>query len=50
MFSARIGFSFLLVFLIDWILAGEDGMARYRSGDFRLGFGVGNVALGLDRE
>jgi cell volume regulation protein A len=47
MFSARIGFSFLLVFLIAGILAGEDGMGRYRFDDFRLGFWVGNVALAI---
>ena len=47
MFSARIGFSFLLVFLTAGILAGEDGVGRYRFDDFRLGFWVGNVALAI---
>jgi len=47
LFSARIGFSFLLVFLIAGILAGEDGIGGYRFDDFRLSFWVGNVALAI---
>ena len=47
LFSARIGFSFLLVFLLAGILAGEDGIGGYRFDDFRLGFWVGNVALAI---
>lgn len=47
LFSTRIGFSFLLVFLLAGILAGEDGIGGYRFDDFRLGFWVGNVALAI---
>jgi cell volume regulation protein A len=47
LFSARIGFSFLLIFLIAGILAGEDGLGGYRFDDFRLSFWVGNVALAV---
>ncbi len=47
LFSARIGFSFLLVFLIAGILAGEDGLGGYRFDDFRLSFWVGNLALAV---
>lgn len=47
LFSARIGFSFLLVFLIAGILAGEDGPGGFRFDDFRLSFWVGNVALAV---
>jgi len=46
-FSARIGFSFLLVFLLVGILAGEDGPGQIRFNDFRLSFWVGNVALAV---
>ncbi len=45
--SARIGFSFLLVFLVAGMLAGEDGIGRYRFDDFRLSFWVGNLALAV---
>jgi potassium/hydrogen antiporter len=45
LFSARIGFSFLLVFLLAGILAGEDGPGGYRFDDYRLSFWVGNLAL-----
>jgi cell volume regulation protein A len=45
--SARIGLSFLLVFLFAGILAGEDGLGGYRFDDFRLSFWVGNVALAV---
>jgi potassium/hydrogen antiporter len=47
LFSARIGFSFLLVFLLAGILAGEDGPGRYRFDDIRLSFWVGNLALAV---
>ncbi len=48
LFSARIGLSFLLIFLLAGILAGEDGIGGYRFDDFLLSFWVGNVALGRD--
>ncbi len=47
LFSARIGFSFLLVFLFAGVLAGEDGPGGYRFDDFRLSFWVGNLALAI---
>ena len=47
LFSVRIGFSFLLVFLFAGILAGEDGPGGYRFDDFRLSFWVGNIALAV---
>ena len=47
LFSARIGFSFLLVFLFAGVLAGEDGPGGYRFDDFRLSFWVGNMALAI---
>ncbi len=47
LFSTRIGFSFLLVFLFAGIVAGEDGIGGYRFDDFRLSFWVGNVALAI---
>ena len=47
LYSARIGFSFLLVFLVAGILAGEDGIGGYRFDDFRLSFWVGNLALAV---
>lgn len=47
LFSVRIGFSFLLVFLFAGILAGEDGLGGYRFNDYRLSFWVGNVALAV---
>jgi cell volume regulation protein A len=46
-FSARIGFSFLLVFLVVGILAGVDGPGGLAFDDFRLSFWVGNVALAV---
>lgn len=46
-FSARAGFSFLLVFLVVGMLAGEDGPGGVRFDDFRLSFWVGNVALAV---
>jgi cell volume regulation protein A len=47
LFSARIGFSFLLVFLLAGILAGEDGPGGYLFEDIRLSFWVGNLALAV---
>jgi cell volume regulation protein A len=47
LFSARIGFSFLLVFLLAGILAGEDGPGGYLFDDIRLSFWVGNLALAV---
>jgi len=47
LFSARLGLSFLLVFLLAGILAGEDGPGGYRFDDHRLSFWVGNVALAV---
>ena len=47
LFSARIGFSFLLVFLCAGILAGQDGLGGYRFDDYKLSFWVGNIALGV---
>ena len=47
LFSARIGFSFLLVFLCAGILAGQDGLGGYRFDDYKLSFWVGNLALGI---
>ena len=45
--SARAGFSFLLVFLLAGILAGEDGPGGLVFNDFKLSFWVGNVALAV---
>ena len=45
--SARAGFSFLLVFLLAGILAGEDGPGGLVFNDIRLSFWVGNVALAV---
>lgn len=47
LFSARIGLSFLLIFLLAGILAGEDGIGGYRFDDLRLSFWVGNIALAV---
>jgi cell volume regulation protein A len=46
-FSARAGFSFLLVFLVIGTLAGVDGPGGLKFDDFRLSFWVGNVALAV---
>ena len=46
-FSTRVGFSFLLVFLLAGILAGVDGPGGFVFNDFRLSFWVGNVALAV---
>ena len=45
--STRAGFSFLLVFLVAGILAGEDGPGGIVFDDIHLSFGVGNVALAV---
>ena len=45
--SARAGFSFLLVFLLAGVLAGEDGPGGLVFNDVRLSFWVGNVALAV---
>ncbi|MCP5272878.1 MAG: potassium/proton antiporter [Burkholderiaceae bacterium] len=47
LFSARIGFSFLLVFLLAGIVAGEDGPGGLRFDNYVLVFWVGNVALAV---
>ena len=47
LFSARAGFSFLLVFLLAGILAGEDGPGGIVFNDVNLSFWVGNVALAV---
>jgi cell volume regulation protein A len=47
LFSARFGFSFLLVFLLAGILVGEDGPGGLVFDDFNLSFWVGNVALAV---
>jgi potassium/hydrogen antiporter len=47
MVSARAGFSFLLVFLLAGVLAGEDGPGGLVFNDFKLSFWVGNVALAV---
>jgi potassium/hydrogen antiporter len=46
-FSARMGFSFLLVFLVVGTLAGVDGPGGLAFDDFQLSFWVGNVALAV---
>ena len=46
-FSARVGFSFLLVFLVVGTLAGVDGPGGLVFDDFGLSFWVGNVALAV---
>lgn len=46
-YSARLGFSFLLVFLLAGMLAGEDGPGQLAFNDFHLSFVVGNVALAV---
>ena len=46
-FSTRVGFPFLLVFLIAGALAGEDGPGGYNFDDFGLSFWVGNIALAI---
>jgi len=47
LFSSRAGFSFLLVFLLAGMLAGEDGPGGIAFADFELSFWVGNAALAV---
>lgn len=47
LFSVRIGFSFLVVFLLTGILAGEEGIGGFTFDDYTLSFWVGNVALAI---
>ncbi len=47
LFSVRIGFSFLLVFLAAGMLAGEDGPGGFRFDDHQLSFWVGTLALAV---
>ncbi len=47
LFSARAGFSFLLVFLVGGMLVGVDGPGGVEFDDFRLAFWVGNAALAV---
>jgi cell volume regulation protein A len=44
-FSTRLGFSFLLAFLLTGIFAGVDGPGGWDFDDYRLSFWVGNIAL-----
>jgi cell volume regulation protein A len=44
-FSTRLGFSFLLAFLLTGIFAGVDGPGGLEFNDFQLSFWVGNIAL-----
>lgn len=45
--STRVGFPFLLVFLVAGLLAGEGGPGGLQFDDFGLSFWVGNVALAV---
>jgi len=47
LFSARVGLSFLLVFLVAGMLAGEDGPGGVVFHDFGVMFWVGNAALAV---
>lgn len=47
LYSARAGLSFLLVFLVVGMLAGEDGPGGIRFDDVRLSLWVGSAALGV---
>lgn len=47
MFSVRLGFSFLLIFLVAGMLLGEDGPGGVVFEDYGLAFWVGNVALAV---
>ncbi len=47
LYSVRIGFSFLLVFLAAGMLAGEDGPGGFHFDDHRLSFWVGTLALAV---
>jgi len=44
-FSTRLGFSFLLAFLLTGIFAGVDGPGGLEFNDYQLSFWVGNIAL-----
>jgi len=44
-FSKRVGFSFLLAFLVTGMLAGVNGPGGWDFDDYRLSFWVGNIAL-----
>lgn len=47
MFSVRLGFSFLLIFLVAGMLLGEDGPGGVLFADYTLAFWIGNVALAV---
>lgn len=47
LYSARVGLSFLRVFLLVGMLAGEDGPGGIAFDDFQLAFWVGNAALAV---
>lgn len=47
LYSVRVGFSFLLVFLGAGMLAGEDGPGGFRFDNYTLSFWVGTVALSV---
>jgi potassium/hydrogen antiporter len=47
LFSARAGLSFLVVFLVAGMLAGEDGPGGIAFNDFRLSMWVGSAALAV---
>lgn len=47
LYSARAGLSFLLVFLVAGMLAGEDGPGGLKFDDFELSYWVGNAALAV---
>ncbi|MEJ7930279.1 potassium/proton antiporter [Ramlibacter sp. AN1015] len=47
LFSTRWGISFLLVFLVAGMVAGEQGLGGLQFNDFVLSFWVGNVALAV---
>jgi potassium/hydrogen antiporter len=47
LYSTRAGLSFLLVFLVAGMLAGEDGLGGLAFDDHRLVFWVGNAALAI---
>ncbi|MEO8544053.1 MAG: potassium/proton antiporter [Burkholderiaceae bacterium] len=47
LFSTRVGFSFLLVFLLAGMLTGEDGVVGLRFDNYVLSFWVGNIALAI---